>query len=241
MIDLNELRIRVEEDGKGGIDLEEIHELLDRLEAWENVFRHLGTPDEVGNEWHALIDRLEAAESELLEEARLNGMGSEREASLLAKLEAAEKAINEAYRSGYATGQEEIEKERDALRTELNEIRYGVAVAHDTIKALRNDKATLQQMTYSLKDRVEVVEKEYRHMLEVKEIYQRQLNETEDERDALRAKIEAMEKQEPVYLFRRKGLDDFCTCSKERYESFSAKPRLFEVKTLYALPGAKGE
>ena len=61
------------------------------------------------------------------------------------------------------------------------------------------------------------------------------------ERDELRAKIEAMEKQEPLYLFRRKGLDDFCTCSKERYEAFSANPRLFEVKTLYALPGAKGE
>lgn len=32
---------------------------------------------------------------------------------------------------------EAAEKERDALRTELNEIRYGVAVAHDTIKTLR--------------------------------------------------------------------------------------------------------
>lgn len=57
--------------------------------------------------------------------------------------------------------------------------------------------------------------------------------------ERLRAKIEQMEKQEPVYLFRRKGLDDFCTCSKEKYEVFSAKPRLFEVKTLYALPGAQ--
>ena len=41
--------------------------------------------------WAALIDRLEAAESEALEEARLNGMGSERELALMAKLEAAEK------------------------------------------------------------------------------------------------------------------------------------------------------
>ena len=41
-----------------------IAELLDRLEAWENVFGHLGTPDEVGNEWHSLSDRLEAAEKE---------------------------------------------------------------------------------------------------------------------------------------------------------------------------------
>ena len=62
-----------------------------------------------------------------------------------------------------------------------------------------------------------------------------------DECARLRSKIEAMERQEPLYLFRRRGLDDFCTCSKERYEAFSANPRLFEVKMLYALPGAKGE
>ena len=37
-----------------------------------------------------IILRLEAAESECLEQARLNGMGGEREAALMAKLEAAE-------------------------------------------------------------------------------------------------------------------------------------------------------
>ena len=47
-----------------------------------------------------ILDRLEVAESEALEQARLNGMGSEREAALLAKLEAAE-------------------KERDALRAKI--------------------------------------------------------------------------------------------------------------------------
>ena len=58
MIDINELRRRAL-DG----DLLAVQELLDRLEAWENIFGHLGSPDEVGNEWHALSDRLEAAES----------------------------------------------------------------------------------------------------------------------------------------------------------------------------------
>ena len=43
---------------------------------------------------HALLDRLEAAESDALEQARLNGMGSEREAALMAKLEAAEKELD---------------------------------------------------------------------------------------------------------------------------------------------------
>lgn len=38
--------------------------------------------------------------------------------------------------------------ERDELRTELNEIRYGVAVAHDTIKALR---AKIERMERDLR------------------------------------------------------------------------------------------
>ena len=53
-----------------------------------------------------MIDRLEAAESDALEQARLNGMGSEREAALMAKLEAAE-------------------KERDALRAAMERSRTG--------------------------------------------------------------------------------------------------------------------
>ena len=57
-----------------------------------------------------LLDRLERAESECLEQARLNGMGSEREAALMAKLEAAE-------------------KERDALRAKITEMEKQEPVA----------------------------------------------------------------------------------------------------------------
>ena len=39
---------------------------------------------------------------------------------LLDRLEAAEKAVTEAYQRGFETGQEEIEKERDALCAEAN-------------------------------------------------------------------------------------------------------------------------
>ena len=53
---------------------------------------------------HALLDRLEAAESEALEQARLNGMGSEREAALMAKLEAAEKTNREWLRANAPGG-----------------------------------------------------------------------------------------------------------------------------------------
>jgi len=114
-----------------------------------------------------LLDRLEAAESECLEEARLNGMGSEREAVLMAKLEAAEKDV---------TLKELV---IDALGSELN------AVAK--------------------------------------------------ERDELRAKIEAMEKQEPVGTL----YDDGCFVWRNGrpYESNYAGWKM----KLYALPGAKGE
>ena len=42
--------------------------------------------------------------------------------------------------------------------------------------------------------------------------------------------------QEPVYAFRRKGLDDFCTCDKRRYDELASKPNLFEVAVFYTAP-----
>lgn len=41
---------------------------------------------------------------------------------------------------------------------------------------------------------------------------------------------------EPVYMFRRKGLEDFCTCTYERFLEFQDKPKLFETKVLYTTP-----
>ena len=41
---------------------------------------------------------------------------------------------------------------------------------------------------------------------------------------------------EPVYAFRRKGLDDFCTCTEKRYAELSAKPNLFETCIFYTAP-----
>ena len=43
---------------------------------------------------------------------------------------------------------------------------------------------------------------------------------------------EGKEENEPVYLFRRKGLDDFVTCSKERFDELSENA-LFETKIIY--------
>ena len=68
------------------------------------------SPEEINE----LLDRLEDAEPECLEQARLNGMGAEREAALLSKLEAAE-------------------KERDALRSKIAEMwrQEPVGTLHD--------------------------------------------------------------------------------------------------------------
>ena len=93
MIDTKELRRLVEEDGKRNIDLGEIHELLDRIEA---------------------------AEADALEQARLNGMGSEREAALMAKLEAAEKTKRDWLRANAPGGWiDDLRVEHDALRAKI--------------------------------------------------------------------------------------------------------------------------
>ena len=68
-----------------------------------------------------ILDRLEVAESEALEQARLNGMGSEREAALLAKLEAAEKdiALKERVIDSLGSELNAVAKERDELRAKI--------------------------------------------------------------------------------------------------------------------------
>ena len=69
--------------------------ILRQFNEWRRCDEDIPQPDtrEIGEAIDAaveMIDRLEAAESECLEQARLNGMGSEREAALMAKLESAE-------------------------------------------------------------------------------------------------------------------------------------------------------
>ena len=41
---------------------------------------------------------------------------------------------------------------------------------------------------------------------------------------------------ERVYAFRRKGLDDFCTCDEARYGELWNKPHLFETRIFYTAP-----
>jgi hypothetical protein len=52
----------------------------------------------------------------------------------------------------------------------------------------------------------------------------------------IQAVLAKLAQQEPVYAFRRRGLNDYCTCTKERYDELSAKPHLFEVSVFYPHP-----
>jgi hypothetical protein len=50
---------------------------------------------------------------------------------------------------------------------------------------------------------------------------------------APQAQPDAVKPGEPVYAFRRKGLNDFCTCDERRYLELQDKPHLFEVAIFY--------
>ena len=134
---------------------------------------------------------------------------------MAARLEAAEKSDAESI-AMYRKARDE----RDALRVELNEIRYGVAVTHDTIKALRA--------------KVETAENDAAHQkalaasaLRVAEGWERKCGE-------LRAKITEMEKQEPIGTTGgMPGTTGFTmACFHADKVPIGSK--------LYTLPGAKG-
>ena len=110
---------------------------------------------------------------------------------------------------------EAAEKERDELRVELNEIRYWTAVAHDTIKALNA--------------RIEAAENDAAHQKALADSALRVANGWERKCDALRAKIEQMEKQVPI-----------CRAEDLRHaEILLPSLGLMPEDKLYALPGAQ--
>ena len=93
-----------------------------------------------------MIERLEAAESDALEQARMNGMGSEREAALMAKLEAAENEVAHikevefprkvrAVAVGWETKCARLEQERD----NANAAAAGIALQAETLQAERDE------------------------------------------------------------------------------------------------------
>lgn len=82
-----------------------------------------------------LLDRLEAAESDALEQARLNGMGSEREAALMAKLEMAEneRTIDEQRVADLMAELNRVGQENEELRARIDEMEQQAPSAPDGV------------------------------------------------------------------------------------------------------------
>lgn len=127
-----------------------------------------------------LLDRLEAAESDGLEQARLNGMGGEREAALLSKLEAAEKERDK-YKLAYSLWREKTEWVQERINSGAISQKYlgwhRADVVSDLLKKAEKERDALRT--------------------ELKETWHRAAA-AENTIKSLRAKIEQMEKQEPV-------------------------------------------
>ena len=120
------------------------------------------------------------------------------------------------------------EKLIDRLALELNSASF-------KRDALSVDRAALQQMLYSIKNRLEATENDSAHHKALAESALRVAKGWEGKCDALRTKIEAMEQQEPIGWLRlyKDGSSS---------EDFTDLPDVFErQRPLYALPGAKGE
>lgn len=143
---------------------------------------------------------------------------------------------------------EAAERERDALRIELNEIRYGVAVAHDTIKALRakietaeNDAAHQKALAESA---LRVAEGWEGKCGELRAALQHEADCVEAakaEIKALRAKITEMEQQEPVAWLHetRRDSDVVTDAVKHVWGKVAVGSMAAYSIPLYALPGAQ--
>lgn len=176
MIDIKELRrlAQAAMTGPDGVSLNWVELLRD--------FQKEAGPAAVSE----LLDRLEEAESDAIEQARLNGMGSEREAALMAKLEAAE---------------------RDRATFIM-----GIGNLCTKVEALREELSKQQSLSQAAQQLAEVAQRRA---------------------DALRAKIEQMEKQEPVGTLHDDGR--FVWRETAPHQSNYAGWKM----ALYARPGAQ--
>ena len=194
MIDINKLRrlVQAATPGPDGVSLNWVKLLQD--------FQKEANPAVINE----ILNRLESAESDCIEQARLNGMGSEREAALMAKLEAAE-------------------KERDELRAELETERMRLAACG--VVAFANTPDSAKQAREMRPEYWSASCGDVARMV--------------DENIKLRAKIETMEKQEPVaeigqqYTLLFVGSGSMTELVKRHGIKVGDK--------LYALPGAQGE
>ena len=208
-----------------------------------------------------ILDRLEEAESDALEQARLNGMGSEREAALMSKLGAAEKEIAK-LRIALAekVTSEATLRDLNVGNSFINATFEGGAVqpifdaladqfvksgASNYIEMQFHSKAgpflfTLQRVDGKTPHQLRVESEQERDALRAELSKQQALTDAaqhiaevaQSRANGLRAKIEAMEKQEPVASVWR--------CDNGHIHGSCERTLPMGTK-LYAIPGAKGE
>lgn len=128
------------------IDIDQLRRLLNSTDMIDGIDLHANIKPIV----REILDRLEAAESARRDDYQNWMTALDRNAELIAKLEAAEKE-----RDWHAERCEDAMNECDALRAENAALVDDMNLLRDNNTALRADKATLQQMTYSLKDRLD--------------------------------------------------------------------------------------
>ena len=151
------------------------------------------------------------------------------------RLEAAEKAVTEAYQRGYATGQEEIEKE-------LAELRSSMKFRTSLIGRTEAERDALRAAVRHEADCVEACKSEIDRLRAENASLVDDMNLLRDNNASLRARIEEMEKQEPYAFavnFPETSRVELVRDLDEVYEDLIYEAH--EVRKLYALPGAKGE
>ena len=190
-----------------------------------------------------LLDRLEEAESDCLEQARLNGMGASREAALMAKLEVVGKE-NAKLREGFAqkVTSETILRDLNVGNGSINASFEGGAIrlfvdafANQFVESGAANYLEMQfhsEATGPLVATLQRVNGKTSHQLRA---------EAEQERDALRAKVEAMEKQKPVAQVgvHKTGGNAGIAWSARPLNEFDSLPLLREGDELYLSPGAQ--
>lgn len=198
MIDINELRRLAQAATPGGWYVERgnyvygCKEVTDGEEEWHPIIA-CTDDDEVSINFEGnakfiaaanpavineLLDRLEESESDCLEQARLNGMGASREATLMAKLKAAEKSDAESIAMYRKAGDE-----RDALyakvETAENDAAHQKALADSALRVAEGWERKCGELRAALQHETDCVEAAKAKI------------------EALRSKTEEMEKQEP--------------------------------------------
>ena len=151
---------------------------------------------------------------------------------------------------------EAAEKERDFAKAEIARLHDDIHELTDVRVLDKEDRdrivAHLQGEAKVKLDRLEAAEKELAELRSSMKFRTSLIGRTEAERDVLRAKVERMEQQEPVLwqvrtrpTWNATGWSEWRDCCEEHAKDVTKAPMLhdwlYEARTLYALPGAKGE